>query len=253
MTFLRNFVQISCAFFVAITLLCPCPPANAAQTGILIPLYIYPSSPQSWAPLIAAKQAHPMLPIVAVVNVDSGPGKVLDQNYLANIERLADVGIVTLGYVHTSYARRKASELVAEMMLWKKWYSVAGIFFDEMANQPGHEAYYAAATSRAKRLGYTQVFGNPGTDTLPSYAATVDTLVIYENQHYPTLNMLSGGWHRQFDKSHFAFIAIAVPSFDPRFDKSAEPFVGWEYVTSLNVPNPYDAFPPYFAAFAAAL
>ena len=39
---------------------------------------------------------------------------------------------MVIGYVYTDYGSRSPSVLKNEMISYKKWYGVSGIFFDEM-------------------------------------------------------------------------------------------------------------------------
>src|SRR5687768_16366735 len=84
-------------------------PAHADQTPplrLLVPAYFYPAGKgeQKWDKLIAAADR---VPIVAIVNPASGPGRRADPNYTAILERAAKAKRLTLiGYVTTSYAKR---------------------------------------------------------------------------------------------------------------------------------------------------
>jgi hypothetical protein len=50
---------------------------DAGRSGLLVPLYIYPST-GAWAPLLAAARSHSAVPVLAIVNPSSGPGTSLD-------------------------------------------------------------------------------------------------------------------------------------------------------------------------------
>ena len=70
---------------------------------------------------------------------------------------------------------------------WQSWYpGVSGIFFDEMANAAGHEAYYSGLTAYAKGRGLGFTIGNPGADSSPSYVGTEDVILIYESGGLPS-------------------------------------------------------------------
>ena len=69
------------------------------MTGVLIPLYLYPSSLAVWKPVITAKQAYPSVPFVAIANPASGPGTASDPNYVTAIKSLQDAGVKVVGYV----------------------------------------------------------------------------------------------------------------------------------------------------------
>ena len=91
------------------------------------------------------------MPILAIVNPNSGPGTAALSDYLAGISQLTAAGVKVFGYVHTSYAARATAEVQAEIGRWRSLYpGVTGIFFDEMAKDPGNESYYKGLTAAAK-------------------------------------------------------------------------------------------------------
>ncbi|MDA4118362.1 MAG: spherulation-specific family 4 protein [Thaumarchaeota archaeon] len=223
--------------------------ASVPKTGVIIPLYAYPGS--SWASVVQAKQAHPDVPFVVVINPDSGPGPLQDPNYAHGIQSMQSAGIVVLGYVYTSYAMRPTSYVIADVSAYKALYRVNGIFFDQMSNVAGNEGYYSYLSSYAKSIGLGLTVGNPGTDTLPSYIGTVDTMVTYENAGLPSLSYLAG-WHSSYGKLNFASISYGVAS-NPTFLSAASSYVGYVYITDGTMPNPYSALPSYFSNLVASL
>ncbi len=221
-----------------------------AQTGIIVPLYQYPGA--NWDRLIAIKLNNTSVPIVAIVNPDSGVGASKNPDYVAAILELKEAGIVVLGYVWTEYGARSSSEVRAEITKYKRWYSVDGIFFDAMSNLRGKLKYYNNLDNYVKGKGLTMTVGNPGTDTRRIYVGSVDNIVIRENSGLPTLSFL-GGWHSDFDKSNFSFVSYDVESLDGSFVASASQHVGYMYITDDDLPNPYDLLPPYLEELAEAI
>jgi hypothetical protein len=67
-----------------------------AAAGTIVPLYTDPSD-SSWAAIVAARDAHPRVRIVAIVNPDSGPGAARDASYTAGIGELEAAGIEVIG------------------------------------------------------------------------------------------------------------------------------------------------------------
>jgi hypothetical protein len=230
----------------------PAAAPSGPTTGTIIPLYTSPSDP-SWSAVAAAKAAHPAVPVLAVVNPSNGPGGAAASDYAAGISKLTAAGVKVIGYVHTLWGSRPVAELQAEMGQWKSWYpSVSGIFFDEMANQPGQETYYAGLTSFAKSHGFDFTIGNPGSDSSASYVGTEDVILIYENSGVPSVAAL-GGWHASYPRTNFGVIPYAVGSLDTSFIQSAKPYVGYIYLQSDNLPNPWDTVPSYLSALVGAL
>jgi hypothetical protein len=228
------------------------PAASGMVTGTIIPLYTPPGDP-SWAAVAAAKAAHPAVPVLAVVNPANGPGAAASADYSAGIAKLTAAGVKVIGYVHTLWGARPVAELQAEMGQWQSWYpGVSGVFFDEMANAAGHESYYSGLTAYAKGRGLGFTIGNPGTDSSPTYVGTEDVILIYESGGLPSAAAL-GGWHASYNRSNFGVIPYAVGGLDTSFVQSAKQSVGYIYLQSDNLPNPWDSVPPYLAQLIGAL
>jgi hypothetical protein len=221
------------------------------NTGIMIPLYTYPGT--TWDTVIATKNAHPSVPIVAIINPNSGPGNSKDTNYVTGIQNLQSAGVVVIGYVATGYGSRSSSTVQADINTYKSWYpQINGIFFDEMSNSGGDETYYQNLSNYAKSVGFIFTVGNPGTETLPSYVGTMDNIIIYETGGLPSLTSL-GGWHTEYDKSNFSFLAYGVGTLSTTFVQNAANYVSYMYITNDNLSNPWDSVTPYFSDLAAAL
>jgi len=219
-------------------------------TGLLIPLYIYPGA--AWNEVAELQRANPHVPMVAVVNPDSGPGIRIDSNYTAAISNLQSAGVTVLGYVPTAYASPRISAVESMMRDYKNWYLVNGIFFDEMSTANGNERYYTTLNEYSKLLRFTCTVGNPGSDIPPTYIGTLDTMVIYENCGLPSTSLMAG-WHSGFAKSNFAILAHGVPSVSQSYLSALYPCVAYLYATNEAMPNPYGALPPYLASVASAL
>jgi hypothetical protein len=221
--------------------------------GTLIPLYTDPSD-ASWDVVVAAKTAHPSVPVIAVVNPDSGPGASQDGAYTSGIAKLTGANIAVLGYVATGYTSRDPqTEVEPEIDDWVAWYpGVTGIFFDEQSNVAGDEPYYATLDAYAKGKGLTFTVGNPGTDTAESFVGVLDMMLIYESDGLPSPASL-GGWHANYDKKNFGIIPYAVPALDSAFVAQAKLSVGYIYMTDDDLPNPWDSASSYFGALLGEL
>ena len=219
-------------------------------TGILIPLYTYPGG--TWDQVIAAKTAHPSVPIVAIINPNNGSGNTQDPNYVAGIQELQSAGIAVLGYVHTNYANRDLNLAMNDTLNYKNWYNVDGILFDEMSNMAGKENYYKTLNDHAKSIGLSITIGNSGVDTSPSYIGTVDNIIIYDNQGLPNINFL-GGWHTNYDKSNFSSLSYGVETHDQTFVKKASNYVGYVYMSNGIMPNPWGSVPNYFENLVSSI
>jgi hypothetical protein len=220
--------------------------------GTIIPLYTSPTDP-SWDAVVSAKQAHPTVPVVAVINPANGPGSAIDPSYTSGIAKLSAAGVKVVGYVHTSYGSRAAADVQTDMSNWHGWYpGVTGIFFDEMANNTGFESYYSGLNSFAKGHGFNFTVGNPGTDGSASYVGTVDVILIYESGGVPSMAAMTG-WHTSYPRQNFGVIPYRVASLDAAFVASARPYVGYIYLQSDDLPNPWDSVPSYLSSLLGAL
>jgi hypothetical protein len=226
------------------------PPASDS-TGTIVPLYTSPSH-ESWNTVIAAKKAHPAVPVIAVVNPSSGPGRAVSASFTAGIARLQAAGIKVIGYVSTDYTNVPEAMVRADVDRWKQWYpQLGGIFFDEQSRTAGQEDYYRRLSQYAKSLGLSYTVGNPGSDSAPSYVGVLDTILIYENRGVSSTTAL-GGWHANHDRRNFGVIPYGT-ALDLAYVRAAKGFVGFIYLTNDTMPNPWDSVPAYFTDLLAAL
>lgn len=217
---------------------------------MIIPLYSYPGD--SWNALLSAKAANPSVPVIAIINHDNGPGTFSDPNYTIGIQKLQSEGIVIIGYVDTHYTKINESYARKQINLWHSFYSINGIFFDQMSNLPENEGYYLNLTNYAKSIGYSVTVGNPGTATLPSYIGTVNTLVVYEDQGLPQISAL-GSWQAKYGNSNFSMIAFGINDINDSFISNVSGHFGYIYITNGTLPNPYDSVPSYLKGEMKAL
>src|SRR2546426_11042917 len=224
--------------------------AAATNSGVVIPLYTYPTD-GSWAATLQARNAHPNVPIIAVINPNNGPGGSSDPNYVQGVKNFQSAGVIVLGYVATGYASHAMSNLDAQINSYWNLYRVDGIFFDEMANNQGNENYYSTLNTYVKSLGMTMTMGNPGTSVPNSYIGTLDSLCIFEQGGLPTLSYLSS--YSGHLKSNFAYIGLSVSSLNTSYEASSSNYVQWIYITDAGGGNPYNVLPSYFMNEVAAL
>ncbi|MDE2026330.1 MAG: spherulation-specific family 4 protein [Patescibacteria group bacterium] len=213
------------------------------NAGLLIPLYSDPD--RSWSELAMTRISSPSIRVLAVINPRNGPGSDIDSKYVMGVRQLRASGIDVLGYVHTKYGARNVALLRNEVDSYAEWYGVDGILFDEMANTPGKEPYYAGLTTYAKQKGMQITLGNPGADTTTSYVDTVDNLVLYDNPDLPPESLFSG-WHLNFDKSKFSFVSYGVKKINKELLRKIAGVVGYFFVTDGEPDNPWNGLPSYF-------
>jgi hypothetical protein len=223
----------------------------AAVTGSIVPLYTDPGD-SSWSAMVAAKNAHPSVPVVAILNPANGPGSAASSAYTSGITALTSAGIRVIGYVYTSYGARAAATVRTDIDRWHSWYpAMSGIFFDEESNTAGTEAYYGDLSSYVKSLGMTLTVGNPGTETSVSYVNVMDVTFIYESAGLPSSALLAS-WQATYPRANVGVIPYAS-SLSTSFVQQARNAVGYIYVTDDDLPNPWDTLPSFFSSLLAAL
>lgn len=223
-------------------------PGASSATGLIVPLY--GQLGPEWEELIQAKQAHPVVPVVAIVNAASGSGDARNPAYASAIDGLKAAGIVVLGYVSTREGGRSIKSLETDIAEWRSWYGVDGVYFDQMPQKSGMEGYYAYMTQFAKSHGMTVTMGNPGANTSLSYIGTVGTIVISEGFGVPSLSYLAG-WDKSGNgKGNFAFIARSVPDYNSSYVEDAAASVGFLFVSDA---SNYFALPTYLSSEMSSL
>lgn len=226
---------------------------------MLVPLYVYPENVHTnavWNRLIDVKRRFETVPFWVIVNPASGPGTEVDANYTKGIDRLVGAGCVVLGYVSTSYAKRPAEEVRADIGRWEKFYPrTQGIFFDEMIYEDTDAAvqHQVKLNRYAHNRGYWPTVANPGTDTPGRYFATdaADVIVIHEADTWPTEAKLKGdyfGGYSDYPPFTRAVLTYSQPKFDPATLAMVRKYARWVYVTEdqyrQNDPkadNPWDS------------
>jgi hypothetical protein len=240
--------------------------------GLLVPLYMDPATndPNSghtyWQDLINAKNSYPSVPVIAIVNPDSGPGDAADSTYTSGMKNLSSAGIIMIGYVWTDYGDRPLgsyttfNSTVQAIYNWTSFYPnlLSGIFLDQM-NYPnstqniGGPAYYSTVTSFAHNEGLDTVVGNPGDPTNSSYVGTVDIITPFEGSGQPSQSNTSswttevGGISSKW--GFFAYNVTNVPS--QSYLQSLNGDIGWLYET--NYTNSYSQLPGYLSQELANL
>jgi hypothetical protein len=229
------------------------PAVSSTNTlGFLVPAYFYPSGAGNgfWEALNAAALR---VPLMAILNPNSGPGTSVDSNYRRVTTALHAAGGRVIAYVHTSYTARSLDDVKGEVDRYLSFYSVDGFFVDEMDNRnlPASYAYYADLYQfiKAKNVAYA-VFGNPGTTTQEEYLTRpcADTLVTFEhNTGYGTY--VPDRWVTNYPANRFAHLPYAVASaatMTNYIQLARARHAGFIFVTDDVLPNPWDTLPAYW-------
>jgi hypothetical protein len=255
-------------FALALTLLFIGPLAGASvqadQVVALVPAYFYPTwwvgSP--WDQLNAAAAR---IPLEAIMNPDSGPGGAPNSDYQYAVGQLQAAGGKVIGYVPTGYGARPAADVLADVALYVTWYNVDGIFLDEMGNQSGPLDYVGLYQAIKTNFGAgLHVVGNPGDPFgVEIYIPAADTLVIFEGpyanadptgasfQSYPNRGPYTGlaEWWLKYDPSHIANLVFGASTPWQMLISTIKAIgykAGYIYITSDQLPNPWDTLPSYW-------
>lgn len=236
------------------------------RTGVLVPMYVYPANIHTnavWNRLMDVKRRFETVPFWVIVNPASGPGQEVDANYTKAIDRLQGAGCVVLGYVTTSYGKRPAADVHADIDRWRKFYPrTQGIFFDEMIYEDTAAAaqHQVQLNRYAHNHGYWPTVANPGADTPGRYFATdaADVIVIHEADSWPTEAKLKGdyfGGYSDYPPFTRAVLVHSLAKFDPQPLQMVRRYARWVYVTEdpyrLNDPkadNPWDVLSKHLEA-----
>lgn len=220
---------------------------GAAPLGILLPAYFYP--PTYWDDL---NWAAARVPLAVIVNPGSGPGGAQDPNYVSAINNLRAAGGKALGYVYSSYAARDTNVIKTDITNFFNFYSLDGIFIDEMQNAAATNYYnyygglYAFLQTKGTNLF---VMGNPGTTTPEPYLATVDALMTFENNTGYS-NYVADAWvtnHLARDFCHVIYAVTNAATMTNYINFAANRNAGWIFVTDdTNTANPYERLPVYW-------
>jgi hypothetical protein len=231
---------------------------SRARLRFLIPAYIYPTGEglKQWERILESSSA---APTVAIVNTDSGPGKIADPNYAKIVERARQRGVTTLGYVSTRYAARPLQEVKSDVDRWVQFYpGIDGIFFDEQASSADQVLYYVALYDYARnQKGLSLVITNPGTvcaeDYLARDAADVVCLIDVTKEFSAYQRP---AWTDRYPAERFAAMLceISTPAEMEKFVSTMRgQRLGYCYVTDEKEPNPWGRLPSYWGAEVEAV
>ncbi len=133
---------------------------------------------------------------------------------------------------------------------WKAWYSVNGIFFDEMSSVGTKASYYTQLAKYASTFHFGMTMGNPGSRVDSGLLGIFSNIVIYESPGMPGPSSISG----YPGKDRISYVAYGVSSL-PSLAKiqSTTAYAGYLYITSLAGPNRYFNLPPYLSQEAGML
>lgn len=200
-----------------------------------------------------------------IINISSGSGSSLDNDWLEQAKRARNSGARVLGYVRTTFGKRPKAEVMQEIKNHVDWYNVDGVFLDEAVNgwaneQKQYIPYYQDLydTIKEKYGDIFWVINNPGTNTVEEMVHTADVLMTYEQSAERYLNPvvpITPEHYLKYPSSKFWHVIhdVTKDNYIQVMDKVATEHADHVYLTDLSfVPsedpqtptvNPY-ASPP---------
>lgn len=228
----------------------------ALGLGLLVPAYFYPSwwdsAVNQWDDLIEAAD---QVPLVAIMNPNSGPGEWPNPDYTHEVDALRAAGGQVIGYVHTSYANRPIDEVLAEVDAYYAWYGVDGIYFDEVTSDESnaHVAYYQKCYDYVLDLDpAAMVVLGHGTEASKAYVSAATKHLIRENDNdiLPFMNWTPAPWTANYGPDRFTVLTYNLADVDgmkAAVDHALTNNVSWVYFTDDTASNPWDTLPSYWA------
>ena len=189
--------------------------------------------------------------VIAIANVNSGPGSSLDPKWKAAIKKLKDAGVTVIGYIdlvrwpgdgrYKVKAKRDATskEILDESRDWDVWYDVLSAFYDD-------------ATSILPQFTRGSVFNFGCEPTKPS---SVCISVVHEGPGY-----LKSKTSKVAPKNQ-AVMALGEPDFWPPLKLARERKVAYFFASNRSDKHPdgsddwstYDAMPSYLTKMATEI
>jgi len=229
------------------------PPPPTGKTVLYAPMFMWAGA--EWDKLTALKQKYPSQEIVACFNPSNGDFTGRDTTLGNGLAKWKTAGIKIIGYVYTKYGARPAADCKKAIDNYKTFYPeiTHGIFFDEMKNSAGSEAYYTDLTNYVHTKIGPFTMGNPGTSTITSYFPTVDCILIYESVGLPSVATVQQRTLGQ-PKEKCGIIPHTVPTFNAQFVKDVKQYVNYIYITNDGADgNPWNSLSAYSDQICAAL
>jgi hypothetical protein len=225
---------------------------------LLVPAYFYPADAGSkdWNRLITAAA---QIPIVAIVNPASGPGKDADANYVKVLQQAKKAKKLTLiGYITTSHGKRPLADVQADVDQWLRLYPVIdGIFFDEQASGADHVDYQATLYQYVRtKKGLKLVVTNPGTICAEAYLSrpATDVACLFENPKAFDPSTFPA-WVAKYSPDHIAALSYQIGTVEAMrqcIQLAAHKKIGYCYVTDAGGANPWSRLPHYWDEEVAA-
>lgn len=225
----------------------------SAPYGILVPAYFDPySDPTDWNTLV---QTAGRVPLLVILNVNSGPGSAQDPTYVSLVNQLRAKGALVYGYVHTSGGTRALGTVEAEVAQYHAWYALDGVFVDEYASTATSStlSYYESLAAAIRGDGWA-IMGNPGTNFDEAFLTdhTADAFVDFEDVQANVAASPQPAWQPTFPSGQFAEIFLSAPDVAQAATQiSTQRHAYWLYATPQGVSTAYSSLDSSFATLVS--
>ena len=203
-----------------------------------VPAYFHPAyEPQAWRNLAGLG---PRLAF-AILNPDSGPGEGVDRAYLEPITEVHAAGGAVIGYVDTDYGRRPGSAVLQDLVAYRYWYGLHGVFLDQVPSGREHLVHYRGIAAAARRIGLEFLAVNPGVTPDPGYAEFADVVVTFEGPWTAYGDHVVADWVRSHPPERFCHLVHSAPSAElaSTRDTVEDCHAGAVYITEVTGANPW--------------
>jgi Spherulation-specific family 4/Protein kinase domain len=217
--------------------------APVEEASFAVPAYFYPGS--HWVTML---DGAPRVAI-AIINPDSGPGMQADDQYVLTREMAQQKGVTIVGYVHSIYGRRPIEEVCREIDTYKQWYSVDGIFIDQVPTESSQIDYYRRVVGHIRARPGALTILNPGTFPDEAYAKLGDILCVFDGSHSDHSVRQIPEWIFGYPATKFWHIVYDTPNASAMKKTLAiarRNNAGYVYITDGRLPNPFDRLPSYW-------
>lgn len=211
--------------------------------GISIPSYFFPGA--LWNQAIASAPRVSLM----IMNPNSGPGASKNSAYVTAVRNAQASGIRVIGYVSTRYGQRSAATVKREIDTYKNWYSVDGIFVDEVSSSTTSINYYKDIANYIRAKNGTLVMLNPGTVPAEAYVRLADIVVVFEGTYSSYQSWQVPSWLFNYPSSKFSHLVYATSNstlMTNAIRLAVERNAGNVYVTNDVLLNPWDTLPTYW-------
>jgi len=219
---------------------------------LLVPLYQYPGA--AWDTVAASGRT---VATVAIINPSSGPGNGPDSAFNTYMTKLHNAGVEMIGYVHTSYGARSASEVKAEIDIYASQFPlVVGIFLDEVSATQDKVSYYTSLYTYIMGMpGWKYDVINPGAVPVAGYLNAATQIVAFEDASSKFASSTNPSFATCSNKDKFAVITYGASSSGMQSavnTAKSKGYYGWVYVTDgASGCCTYNTIASYYASMAS--